>query len=134
MTIRQLRFAQAYTEGYCASEAAIMAGYSALSAATNAHLLLKNTQVTAYIQTLWDDKQAKANEQTALLVESFRKVFTDEELTNTQRLKAQGQLIQLAKLQMKPKPRLSSTTMLINSDVEEDLSLKEPEILNYKGV
>jgi len=41
MTIRQQRFANIYIKGYSATEAAILVGYSTLSAGTNAYRLLK---------------------------------------------------------------------------------------------
>jgi phage terminase small subunit len=126
MTIRQKRFAECYAKGYSASEAAVLAGYSSISAASNAYKLLKNQEVVNHIHDIGTRNYELVMQQHDMCTLSMERLLADPSISQTQRLKAQSQIIQLAKVLVRPQSRLSST-LLHFSEEEDDTTVPEPD-------
>ena len=106
MSPRRHRFAQSYAEGYSATDAAILAGYSPDSAPSNAYRLLKDEQVVNAIAAFSGKRTETLTENYELILDSLSMILLDEAASVKDRLRASALMVQVLKLANKPRPRL----------------------------
>lgn len=90
---RQKKFCEFYAKCGNATEAAIQAGYSEKSAGTNADKLLKNTNVSIYLEELSKNTRTEAILSIAQVKEFWCEVINAKEQEMPHRLKASELLV-----------------------------------------
>lgn len=95
MTDRQKKFAEYFADSLNPEKSAVMAGYSQKTAFSNAQRLLKNPDVSGYIQKLSKDKQSAgilSEKQCRAVLSS---IAVDGDSSASEKIKAVGMLVGL---------------------------------------